>query len=88
MLNNVFMTKSKLVKIIHIILFIITGLYLLETILLTGLFNFILASINIIVSIIALIIAIIKKEAKLALIDLAILFGTSVILVYLYLIMV
>jgi hypothetical protein len=88
MLNNVFMTKSKLVKIIHIILFIITGLYLLETILLTVLFNFILASINIIVSIIALVIAIIKKETKLALIDLAILFGTSVILVYLYLIMV
>ena len=83
MINNTFTNRSKLVKIMHTILFIITGLYLLETILFTGLFtNIILAFTNIIVSIITLVIAIIKKESKLALIDLAILLGTSVIFTY------
>lgn len=80
MINNTFTNRSKLVKIMHTILFIITGLYLLETILFTGLFtNIILACTNIIVSIITLVIAIIKKESKLALIDLAI-YRNSVIL--------
>lgn len=84
MLNNIFMNKSKLIKIIHIILFIITGLYLLESIFIRGLFtNPMLACINIILSIITLIIAIIKKENKLAIIDLSILLGTLAIFIYL-----
>lgn len=84
MLNNIFKNKSKINKIIHIILFIITGLYLLESIFLAGLFtNPILACINIILSIISLIIAIVKKESKLAIIDLSILFGTLAIFIYL-----
>lgn len=84
MLNNIFMNKSKLIKTIHIILFILTGLYLLESIFLAGLFtNPILACINIILSIISLIIAIIKKENKLAIIDLSILLGTLAIFIYL-----
>lgn len=84
MLNNIFMNKSKLIKIIHIILFIVTGLYLLESIFLAGLFtNPILACINIIISIISLIIALIKKESKLVIIDLSILLGTLAIFIYL-----
>ncbi|MBS4804247.1 MAG: hypothetical protein KIC47_12370 [Clostridium sp.] len=84
MLNNIFKNKNKLIKIIHIILLITTGLYLLESIFLAGLFtNPILACINIILSIISLIIAIIKKERKLAIIDLSILLGTLAIFIYL-----
>ena len=84
MLNNIFKNKSKLIKIIHIILLITTGLYLLESIFLAGLFtNPILACINIILSIISLIIAIIKKERKLTIIDLSILLGTLAIFIYL-----
>ncbi len=84
MLNNIFMNKSKLIKIMHSILFIITGLYLLESIFIKGLFtNPILVCINIIVCIITLVIAIIKKENKLAIIDLTILLGTSAIFIYL-----
>lgn len=83
MLNNIFMNKSKLIKIMHIILFIITGLYLLESVFIRGLFtNPMLACINIILSIITLIIAIIKKENKLAIIDLSILLGTLAIFIY------
>lgn len=83
MLNNIFMNKSKLIKIMHIILFIITGLYLLESIFIRGLFtNPMLACINIILNIITLIIAIIKKENKLAIIDLSILLGTLAIFIY------
>ena len=84
MLNNIFMNKSKLTKITHIILFITTGLYLLESILIRGLFtNPMIACINIILSIISLIIAIIKKESKLAIIDFSILLGTLAIFIYL-----
>lgn len=84
MFNNIFKDKNKLIKIMHTILFIITGLYILESIFLMGLFtNPILACINIIVGIITLVIAIIKNENKLALIDLAILLGTSAIFIYL-----
>ena len=84
MFNNIFMTNSKLAKVIHTILFVLTGLYLLETILIAGLFsNILLACINIIVGIVALIIAIIKNESKLALIDLAIILGTSAIFIFL-----
>lgn len=84
MFDNIIKTNSKLAKVIHTILFVITGLYLLETILIAGLFsNILLACINIIVGIVALIIAIIKNESKLALIDLAIILGTSAIFIFL-----
>ena len=57
------MNNSKLVKIMHIILFVITALYLLESIFLRGLFtNPLIALVNIIVAIIAMVIAFIKKE--------------------------
>ena len=78
------MNNSKLVKIMHIILFVITALYLLESIFLRGLFtNPLIALVNIIVAIIAMVIAFIKKEKKLAIIDLSILILVSAILTYL-----
>ena len=78
------MNNSKLVKIMHIILFVITALYLLEYIFLRGLFtNPLIALVNIIVAIIAMVIAFIKKEKKLAIIDLSILIVVSAILTYL-----
>ena len=78
------MNNSKLVKIMHIILFVITALYLLESIFLRGLFtNPLIALVNIIVAIIAMVISIIKKEKKLAIIDLSILIVVSAILTYL-----
>ncbi|MDV4149849.1 hypothetical protein R0131_03285 [Clostridium sp. AL.422] len=83
MLNNIIMTKSKLAKVMHTILFILTGLYLLETILFTGYFGVVLACINIILGVVALVIAIIKNERKLALIDLAIILGTLAIFMFL-----
>lgn len=84
MINNTFMNKSTLIKIMHSILFIFTGLYLLESIFLAGLFtNPLLALINVIISIITLVISIIKNERKLALIDLGILLVTLGISIYL-----
>ena len=78
------MNNSKLVKIMHIILFVITALYLLESIFLRGLFtNPLIALVNIIVAIIAMVIAFIKKEKKVAIIDLSILIVVSAILTYL-----
>ena len=78
------MNNSKLVKIMHIILFVITALYLLESIFLRGLFtNPLIALVNIIVAIIAMVIAFIKKEKKLAIIDLSIFIVVSAILTYL-----
>ena len=78
------MNNSKLVKIMHIILFVITALYLLESIFLRGLFtNPLIALVNIIVAIISMVIAFIKKEKKLAIIDLSILIVVSAILTYL-----
>lgn len=78
------MNNSKLVKIMHSILFVITALYLLESIFLRGLFtNPLIALVNIIVAIIAMVIAFIKKEKKLAIIDLSILIVVSAILTYL-----
>ena len=78
------MNNSKLVKIMHVILFVITALYLLESIFLRGLFtNPLIALVNIIVAIIAMVIAFIKKEKKLAIIDLSILIVVSAILTYL-----
>ncbi len=80
MSNSIFMNNSKLTKITHIILFIITGLYILESIFLRGLFtNPAIALINIIIGIITLLIAIIKKEKRLMIIDLAILLVVLVI---------
>ena len=59
-------------------------LYLLESIFLRGLFtNPLIALVNIIVAIIAMVIAFIKKEKKLAIIDLSILIVVSAILTYL-----
>ena len=75
------MNNSKLVKIMHIILFVITAL---DFIFLRGLFtNPLIALVNIIVAIIAMVIAFIKKEKKLAIIDLSILIVVSAILTYL-----
>lgn len=83
MFNNIIMTKSKLAKVMHTILFILTGLYLLETILFTSYLGAILACINIILGLVSLVIAIIKKENKLALIDLAIVLVTLGLLIFL-----
>ena len=84
MSNKIFMSKSKLVKIMHIILFIITGLYLLESIFLRGLFtNPLIALVNIIIAIISMVISIIKKEKKLAIIDGSILVVVIAIVTYL-----
>ena len=78
------MNNSKLVKIMHIILFVITALYLLESIFLRGLFtNPLIALVNIIVAITSMVIAFIKKEKKLAIIDLSILVVVSAIVTYL-----
>ena len=78
------MNNSKLVKIMHIILFVITALYLLESIFLRGLFtNPLIALVNIIVAIIAMVIAFIKKEKKLAIIDGSILVVVIAIVTYL-----
>lgn len=84
MINNIFFNKSNEIKIMHIILFIITGMYILESIFIRGLFtNFILAGINIVLSIVVLVISFIKKEYKLAIIDFIIFSLTSLILIYL-----
>lgn len=84
MINKIFFNKSNWIKIIHVILFIITGMYILESIFIRGLFsNVILACINIILSIVAFIIAFIKKEYKLIIIDFVILSITLLIFIYL-----
>lgn len=84
MSHNSFFSKSNSIKIIHIILFITTAMYILESIFIRGLFtNFYLAFINMGLSIVALIISAIKKEYKLAIIDFIILIGTAAIFTYL-----
>ncbi|CAI3562671.1 conserved membrane hypothetical protein [Clostridium neonatale] len=84
MINKIFFNKSNWIKIIHVILFIITGMYILESIFIRGLFsNVILACINIILIIVAFIIAFIKKEYKLIIIDFVILSITLLIFIYL-----
>ena len=76
--------KSLFIKIMHIILFIVTGLYLIESLFLRGLFtNTLIAIINIILGIITIIISIVKKEKILAIIDLAIIIVVSGIFIYL-----
>ena len=84
MINKIFFNKSNWIKIIHVILFIIAGMYILESIFIRGLFsNVILACINIILSIVAFIIEFIKKEYKLIIIDFVILSITLLIFIYL-----
>lgn len=39
MINNIFFNKSNGIKIMHIILFIITGMYILESIFIRGQFK-------------------------------------------------
>lgn len=83
MLNNI-KNKSDAIKIIHIILTISTTLYILESIFVRGLFtNVILACINIVLSIVALIASLIKKEYKLVVIDFIIFSLISSIFIYL-----
>ena len=78
MSKNIFSDKSLFIKIMHIILFIVTGLYLIESLFLRGLFtNTLIAIINIILGIITIIISIVKKEKILAIIDLAIIIVVS-----------
>lgn len=84
MSKNILSNKSKLIKTIHIILFIVTALYILESIFIRGLFsNVCLALINMVLSIITLIISAIKKEYKLVIIDFIILIVTASIFTYL-----
>lgn len=84
MSKNIFSDKSLFIKIMHIILFIVTGLYLIESLFLRGLFtNMLIAIINIILGIITIIISIVKKEKILAIIDLAIIIVVSGIFIYL-----
>ena len=83
MINNIF-SKSKAIKMLHYILFVITAMYILECIFIRGLFtNVILACINIVLSIVVLVISLIKKEYKLAIIDFAILSLISLIFIFL-----
>lgn len=83
MFNN-FKEKSPIIKITQIILFITTALYLLESLLLAGLFtNVILAALNLIISVICIIISIIKKEYKLTIIDFFLAIITIAIFMYL-----
>ena len=84
MSHNSFFSKSNSIKITHIILFIVTAMYKLESIFIRGLFtNVYLALINMGLSIITLIISAIKKEYKLVIIDFIILIGTVSIFTYL-----
>ena len=84
MSKNIFSDKSLFIKIMHIILFIVTGLYLIESLFLRGLFtNTLIAIINIILGIITIIISIVQKEKILAIIDLAIIIVVSGIFIYL-----
>lgn len=84
MISKILKNKSILIKIIHIILFIITTLYILECIFIRGLFtNAMLAWINIVLSVVTFMISLIKKEYKLAVIDFTIFSLISSIFIYL-----
>ncbi len=81
---NILKEKSPLIKISQIILFITTILYILESIFLSGLFtNIMLATLNLIVGIICIIISLVKKEYKLTIIDLVLTAITIAIFMYL-----
>lgn len=84
MSNNILSNKSNWIKVTHIILFITTAMYILESIFIRGLFtNVYLALMNMGLSIITLIISAIKKEYKLVIIDFIILIGIVSIFTYL-----
>ena len=81
---NILKEKSPLIKISQTILFITTILYILESIFLSGLFtNIMLATLNLIVGIICIIISLVKKEYKLTIIDLVLTAITIAIFMYL-----
>lgn len=81
---NILKEKSPIIKISQIILFITTTLYILESIFLSGLFtNIMLATLNLIVGIICIIISLVKKEYKLTIIDLVLTAITIAIFMYL-----
>ncbi|MDU2490754.1 MAG: hypothetical protein E7D27_09205 [Clostridium celatum] len=81
---NILKEKSSLIKISQIILFITTILYILESIFLSGLFtNVMLATLNLIVGVICIIISLLKKEYKLTIIDLVLTAITMAIFMYL-----
>lgn len=81
---NILKEKSPLIKFSQIILFITTILYILESIFLSGLFtNIMLATLNLIVGIICIIISLVKKEYKLTIIDLVLTAITIAIFMYL-----
>lgn len=81
---NILKEKSPIIKISQIILFITTALYILESIFLAGLFtNIMLATLNLLVSIICIIISLVKKEYKLTIIDLLLAAITIAIFMYL-----
>ena len=65
--------KGKLISISQILLFVIGALYLLESIFIRGMFTnvFLLMAVGIF-AVVALIIALIKKELKLAILDIVI----------------
>ncbi|MBS4956699.1 MAG: hypothetical protein KHZ99_06585 [Clostridium sp.] len=81
---NILKEKSPLIKISQTILFITTILYILESIFLSGLFtNIMLATLNLIVGIICIIISLVKKEYKITIIDLVLTAITMAIFMYL-----
>ena len=81
---NIFKNKSKVIKIIQIVLLIITLLYILETMFIRGMFtNIMLGCINIILAFIAAVISLVKKEFKLLITDLVIFISIFLIVVYL-----
>ncbi len=81
---NILKERSSLIKISQIILFITTILYILESIFLSGLFtNVMLATLNLIVGVICIIISLLKKEYKLTIIDLVLTAITMAIFMYL-----
>ena len=81
---NLLKEKSPLIKISQTILFITTILYILESIFLSGLFtNIMLATLNLIVGIICIIISLVKKEYKITIIDLVLTAITMAIFMYL-----
>lgn len=81
---NILKEKNPIIKILQIIFFITTTLYILESIFLSGLFtNIMLATLNVIVGIICIIISLVKKEYKLTIIDLVLTAVTIAIFMYL-----
>lgn len=81
---NILKEKNPIIKILQIIFFITTTLYILESIFLSGLFtNIMLATLNVIVGIICIIISLVKKEYKLTIIDLVLTAVTMAIFMYL-----